>query len=155
MAKNLIQFKSVCEIEEFCLQGKDEDEYRARLYYTKDYLWGFTREDTDLKGYDLHPPAPDDYPAIEDRFFGMWIPGNGLNHNLNPNTVYRTRKGGTDKGICLVAISDIQAGEELFDDYRRHGRATRWLLDFAKSKQVTLNFAGCNDFVTTDIDNNR
>lgn len=136
---NLLQFKSVDEIETFCRQGNEE--YEPRLRYVSDYLWGYSPANTDYKGYDLSKPSE------EERFYGMWVPGNGLNHNPTPNTVYRTRKGGTNTGIALVSICDISAGEELFDDYRRHGLAPKWLLDFAKTKNVTLNFADTNDFV--------
>ena len=146
---NLMQFRSVDEIEAFCQKGNDDAEYQARLYYVKDYLWGYSPNNTDDQGYDL-PSSP---LSEEDRFYGMWVPGNGLNHNPNPNTVYRTRQGGTEKGIILVALRDIDDGEELFDDYRRHGRAPHWLLEFAKSKQVSLNFADCNDFVNVDDHN--
>jgi hypothetical protein len=73
----------------------------------------------------------------------MWIPGNGLNHNLIPNTVYRS----SPQGIDLVAIRDLRKDEELVDDYRRHGSPPTWLLDFAKKYQVKLNFAGYNSFV--------
>lgn len=143
---NLLQFKSVQEIETFCQQGTSSEEYQARLHYVSDYLWGYSPSNTDLKGYDLSPSSPGD----DDRFYGMWIAGNGLNHNLTPNTVYRTRKGGTDTGIALVSLCDIAAGEELLDDYRRHGLAPLWLQEFAKAKNVTLNFADCNDFVDAD-----
>jgi len=143
---NLLQFQSVQDIEEFCRQGQDEEEYTARLLYTKDYLWGYSPSNTDEKGYDISPPRH------KDRFFGMWIPGNGLNHSPEPNTVYRTRQGGTQAGIVLVALRDIQAGEELYDDYRRHGQAPPWLLEFAKDKQVSLNFAECNDFVNVVVE---
>ena len=62
--------------------------------------------------------------------------------------MYRpARDGGTDVGINLVALTNIEAGEELYDDYRRHGSAPKWLLEFAKEYNVTLNFAECNDFV--------
>jgi SET domain len=139
---NLLQFQSINEIETFCQQGNDE--YEARLHYVSDYLWGYSPANTDEKGYDFTKPSEDE------RFYGMWIPGNGLNHNPIPNTVYRTRKGGTDTGIVLVSIRSIAAGEELFDDYRRHGLAPKWLLEFARAKNVTLNFADCNDFVGAD-----
>ncbi|CAB9518548.1 expressed unknown protein [Seminavis robusta] len=137
---NLMQFQSIQDIEEFCRHPED---YPARLRYVSDYLWGFSWQNTDAQGYDL----PDDTSSVEDRFMGMWVPGNGLNHNLVPNTVYRTRKGGTQEGIVLVALCDVAAGDELFDDYRRHGRAPEWLKEFAREKQVSLNFAECNDFV--------
>lgn len=145
---NLMQFRNVQDIEAFCQEGNDDKECQARLNYVKDYLWGYSPNNTDEQGYDLSPSS------TCDRFFGMWIPGNGLNHSPNPNTVYRTRKGGTEEGIVLVSLCDIAAGEELYDDYRRHGQAPQWLFDFAQSKQVTLNFAGCNDFVD-DMDNSQ
>jgi len=154
---NLVQFRNVEEIEDFChgkaassegVKGKHaqqntDEEYLARLHYVKDYLWGFSPHQTDAQGYDLASSPP----VESGRFFGMWLPGNGLNHNLAPNTVYRTRKGGIQKGLVLKALRDIRKGDELYDDYRRHGRAPQWLLEFAKLKQVTLNFAECNDFV--------
>ena len=151
---NLAQFESIQDIEDFCGgAGEDKEIYTAKLNYVKDYMWGFS-PNTDEHGYDL---VTDDQALVKkyasERFFGMWCPGNGLNHNTNPNTVYRAAtkenggKGGTKVGINLVAISDIKAGDELFDDYRRHGSAPHWLLDFAKKYDVTLNFSECNDFV--------
>ncbi|KAL3897095.1 MAG: hypothetical protein SGARI_007001 [Bacillariaceae sp.] len=73
----------------------------------------------------------------------MWIPGNGLNHHTEPNTVYRM----SDDGIDLMSLKDIAKDEELYDDYRRHGKAPEWLEHWAKQHKVSLNFAGCNDFV--------
>ena len=70
-------------------------------------------------------------------------PGNGLNHSEMPNTVYRK----ADNGINLVTIKDCRKGDELFDDYRRHGLAPKWLLEFAAKYEVSLNFSDCNDFV--------
>lgn len=141
--KNLKQFRSKQDIEDFCradVLGSIQ-EYKSRLNYVKDYLWGYNPL-ADKNGFEIPPGLNND-----DRFFGMWVPGNGLNHSENPNTVYRTLPGGTDEGIVLVALSDIAVDEECFDDYRRHGSAPAWLEQFARDKRVTLNFAGCNDFV--------
>lgn len=135
---NLLQFRSEDEILAFCGGGKDDNEYHARLRYAKDYIWGQPLV-TDDAGY----PQPG-----TDWFYGMWVPGNGLNHNKAPNTVYRTQPG--DSGstdIQLVALTSISAGDELVDDYRRHGTAPGWLKDFAERFSLTLNFADCNDFV--------
>jgi len=142
---NLVGFQSIKDIESFCGgEAEDREVYNAKLTYVKDYMWGFSASNTDGRGYDIDTPDN----QKKERFFGMWCPGNGLNHNTNPNTVYRaSANGGTDDGINLVAISDIKAGDELFDDYRRHGSAPDWLLQFAKKYNVTLNFAECNDFV--------
>lgn len=134
---NLKELSSIEHIEEFCQSGR-EDEYYARLRYVADYLWGFTVSGTDKEGYcDAH------HQDERHRFFGAWVPGNGLNHSPRPNTVYRT----TPRGIDLVALTDVMSGDELYDDYRRHGQAPKWLADFARQKQLTLNFAECNDFV--------
>jgi len=142
----------------------------AKRNYVKDYLWGFNKE-ADDRGYykfdaaaaavdgihnnDIHnnnnSPAPvpttttTTTPDDDHRFFfyGMWIPGNGVNHNETPNTVYKA----TPDGINLVALVDIKADDELFDDYRRHGTSSPWLKEFARIHNVTLNFADCNDFV--------
>jgi hypothetical protein len=150
---NLIEFKSGEEIESFCNNSASASagasaatphEYAARLRYVKDYLWGLNKE-ADERGYDL-----DLNQVSPDRFFGMWIPGNGLNHNIEPNTVYRpsfAKEGGI---IDLVALCDISQDDELFDDYRRHGTAPEWLKAFSSTHNVTLNFAGCNDFVDVD-----
>lgn len=132
---NLKEFASTEAIYEFCNSG-DSSEFGARLEYVKDYLWGFSKQ-TDERGYALSEEGE------EDRFFGMWIPGNGLNHNEVPNTVYRA----TPEGIDLVALVDIAADDELFDDYRRHGTSSQWLKEFAIQHNVTLNFADCNEFV--------
>jgi len=142
---NLVGFKSIEDIESFCGgEAEDKEVYNSKLNYVKDYMWGFSASNTDDRGYDIDTPDNQE----KERFFGMWCPGNGLNHNTNPNTVYRaSANGGTDDGINLVAIRDIKAGDELFDDYRRHGSAPGWLLQFAKQYNVTLNFAECNDFV--------
>ena len=78
----------------------------------------------------------------------MWCPGIGLDHSPAPNTAYRVAPdGGTAVSINLVAIEDVRKGEELLDDYRRHGTAPEWLLVFAEKYNVKLNFAECNDFV--------
>jgi hypothetical protein len=145
---NLIQFHSTREIEAFCNRGSTgSTEYDSKLNYVKDYLWGFN-PNADECGYDIlnekNELSPEHKTA---RFFGMWVPGNGLNHSPNPNTVYRPAQNGFDVGINLVALRSIESGSELFDDYRRHGIAPLWLLKFADKYGVTLNFAECNDFV--------
>jgi len=168
---NLKEFTSIDDIHQFCTtagtivetEARGESEsvgYRAKLGYVKDYLWGFNKE-ADERGYDTNTNAntidkngsissgssisPDDDSDTDDdkRFFGMWVPGNGLNHNETPNTVYRPTKDGID----LVALVDIKVDDELFDDYRRHGTSSPWLKEFADIHNVTLNFADCNDFV--------
>ena len=50
-------------------------------------------------------------------------------------------------GIDLVALTDIRSGDELLDDYRRHGAPPAWALTFAEKFGISMNFAGCNDFV--------
>ena len=137
---NLKGFASSDEIYEFCESDQAEPaEFTARLEYVKDYLWGFSKQ-ADERGYAISDSPKDNG---DDRFFGMWIPGNGLNHNEVPNTVYKA----TPEGIDLVALVDIQKDDELFDDYRRHGTSSQWLKDFAIKHNVTLNFADCNEFV--------
>jgi hypothetical protein len=181
--RNLLPFRCIADIEAFCSNGDDDNNgndndnvdkaealYRSRLLYVKDYLWGFN-PNADERGYDND--NDNDAETLKsqmepNRFFGMWVPGNGLNHNCEPNTVYRHRpaaaQDGTDTdvginsniNINLVALRDLEQGEELFDDYRRHGKAPQWLLEFAKEYNVTLNFANCNDFVVNhhDYDDN-
>ena len=55
--------------------------------------------------------------------------------------------GGVAQGIDLVALGDIKSGDELLDDYRRHGQPPAFALDFAAQFGISMNFAGCNDFV--------
>lgn len=131
IGRNLIEFHSVTDIEKFC-QGST-----SRLRYVADYLWGQPLE-ADERG--------DASKDCRRWFFGMWLPGNGLNHSTSPNTVYRP----SSDGINLVALEDIHSGEELYDDYRRHGAAPDWLRDFATNHNLSLNFRGCNDFVHDD-----
>ena len=140
--RNLMQFRSVADIEAFCNAEGSDAGYRSRVGYVSDYLWGFDPNDNPRGHEVVGQRAP-----LAPRFFGMWIPGNGLNHRLEPNTVYRPAPGGTDEGIDLIALTFINKGDELFDDYRRHGKAPAWLVDFARREGVTLNFAGCNEFV--------
>jgi hypothetical protein len=121
----------------------DSSLYHERLRYVANYIWGFFYT-TDDQGYPKLSKQNDTAHGGDERFFGFWIPGNGLNHNETPNTVYRA----TVAGINLVALENIEAGQELFDDYRRHGTAPRWLKDFASDRNLHLNFADCNDFVT-------
>jgi hypothetical protein len=118
LGQNLVEFKSLQDLETVC--EKDPE----RIAYVKDYVWGF-----DMGNH---------------WFYGMWIPGNGLNHSSETaNTIYSK----SSEGIDLYALTDIHVGDELLDDYRRHGRAPDWLLAFAAKYQVNLNFADCNDFV--------
>jgi hypothetical protein len=170
--RNLKEFQSLADIESYIQTiVKDEDEpstaasvvtttsrpvcNEARLSYVADYLWGFDPV-ADEGGYAYKRSSSNDESDGVDapRFFGMWVPGNGLNHSPQPNTVYRPAQGGTDEGIHLMALTDIQSGDELFDDYRRHGHAPPWLLDFSTKYQVGLNFAECNTFVNQDGNNN-
>ena len=44
-------------------------------------------------------------------------------------------------------MTDITSGDELLDDYRRHGQPPAFALEFADQFDITMNFAGCNDFV--------
>lgn len=139
---NLIQFASAEEIDQFC--KLDIDKEIDRRNYVKDYLWGFTSSRyTDGSGYPLDPEADVIDLTGTRRIYAMWIPGNGLNHHENPNTIYVE----SQQGIDLVALSDISSGDEMYDDYRRHGLAPDWLKEFSRMHNVTLNFAGCNDFV--------
>lgn len=157
LGRNLLQFTSATDIGAFCqdVGGNDASE---RLCYVQDYLWGFysDNETTDERGYAQLPQrisndnsnASPGTPTFEDcRFYGMWLPGNGLNHSPIPNTVYRAIYSEEYEGIELVSLSDIASGQELFDDYRRHGTAPPWLREFAQGHGLSLNFSDCNSFV--------
>jgi SET domain len=151
--KNLFPFTCSEDIESFCnsyphCSNEATDthalEYQTRLNYVKDYLWGYS-SCTDAMGY----PNMEQHSDKDGRWFGMWIPGNGLNHNSSPNTIYRDvlPGGPSETGIQLLALTNIEKGEELYDDYKRHGVAPQWLREFAQDKNITLNFADCNEFV--------
>ena len=145
MGQNLMKFETVTQIEDFLRAHHvlpNSPLYHARLRYVADYLWGFYLK-ADNDGY----PLKEEEEGDRHRFYGMWVPGNGLNHSHKPNTVYRTSPKGIGCGINLVALSDVRRGDELFDDYTRHGPAPEWLKEFAIAYKVNLNFADCNDFV--------
>ena len=144
--RNLFQFRSTTDIEEFCRKGKNEDEYDAQLRYVSDYLWGFRSYGMDERGYLMHQGENNHQDDQPHDVMAMWVPGNGLNHSPNPSMVYRTSEGGID----LVALTDIVKDEEILDDYRRHGIAPEWLKTFGAERSLTLNFVGCNDFVIPD-----
>jgi len=113
---------------------------QARAGYVSDYLYGF---DPNAEG------APEG--ARLPWFHGVWIPGHGLNHSPDANTVYKpAASSGELQDIDLLTLKDVKAGDELTDDYRRHGSAPQWAKEFASKHGVTLNFAGCNDFVTAE-----
>lgn len=159
---NLFEVQNVNDIERFCGAGDEtssssnHDEYKARLRYVSDYLWGFD-PNADQRGYPINSSS-----TMENWFFGFWIPGNALNHNNDPTMVYRSWtttfedvKQKNAAGINVVALRDITKGEQIFDDYRRHGVAPQWLREFALSKSnMTLNFAECNDFVVASLPKN-
>eukprot|EP00121_Abeoforma_whisleri_P002349 Awhi_evm1s2104 len=130
--KNLLQFRDSAEMRSFCLDAKGTPN-QSRISYTSDYFYGFRFDSND--------------DSSSSMWYGLWVPGNGLNHSLEANTIYQTASDGIDKGIDLVAMTDIAEGSELFDDYRRHGKAPDWAKSFANEFGVSMNFEGCNDFV--------
>jgi hypothetical protein len=120
----------------------------AKWRYVSDYLWGFHyRTNEGGWPYDEHSSL---------MFVGMWMPGNGLNHSMYPNTIYRVPPPqgvvGADvrdkhDAIQLVATREIFEGEQLYDDYRRHGKSPMWLQPLIRRRNLQLNFKDCNDFV--------
>ena len=46
--------------------------------------------------------------------------------------------------MFVSCFKDIKNGEELVDDYRRHGAPPMWGPAFAKAFDISLNFAGYN-----------
>lgn len=120
----------------------------AKWRYVSDYLWGFHyRTNEGGWPYDEHSSL---------MFVGMWMPGNGLNHSLYPNTIYRVPPPqgvigadvrDKDDAIQLVATREIFEGEQLYDDYRRHGKSPLWLQPLIRRRNLQLNFKDCNDFV--------
>jgi len=132
---NLLRFQNVEEMEGFC---KDTDGMLKPelVKYVSDYLYGF-------KPNRKSGAITTDF----DSWYGIWVPGNGLNHSEQPNTIYQVSSDGLDVGIDLCALTNVKKGDELHDDYRRHGNAPPWAKDFASKLGVSLNFTGCNDFV--------
>jgi hypothetical protein len=155
---NLVQFHNVADIEAFVAttttggpRAGDNDNDSAmeakKWRYVADYLWGFHYRTND----DGHPF--DENSSL--MFIGMWIPGNGLNHHKKPNTIYQVPAVGDDDDdenskddtLHLVAVREIFQGEQLYDDYRRHGKAPMWLQPLIRHRQLQLNFKDCNNFV--------
>mmetsp|Transcript_51502 Transcript_51502/g.85342 ORF Transcript_51502/g.85342 Transcript_51502/m.85342 type:complete len:234 (-) Transcript_51502:19-720(-) len=147
--KNQLEFQNLEELEAFLVgpsssnkkANSSDKAFQSRVRYVGDYVYGFNRN-ADKRGY---PVAGKD---SQDRWFGCWIPGNGINHSKEANTLYSSAPGGTNEGVNLVALCDITKGEQLFDDYRRHGNAPQWMREFANKYNVaSLVFPDCNDFV--------
>jgi hypothetical protein len=132
---NQMQFKSAEDIEAFCRDEDTGDLKPALVSYVSDYFYGFNPNDG---------RTGDDVAAM---WYGIWVPGNGLNHSETPNTVYRLSPGGVAVGIDLVALTDVRSGDELVDDYRRHGKAPSWAANFAEKLSISMNFEGSNNFV--------
>ena len=137
--KNLMQFKTAGEMKSFCEQGTGKA-IPAVVSYVSDYFYGF---DPNYNQIDEKNPSSGQLPV----WYGIWVPGNGLNHGIEPNTVYRTAAQGISHGIDLVALTDIASGDELLDDYRRHGKPPAFALEFSQQFGIDMNFVGCNDFV--------
>jgi hypothetical protein len=198
---NLLQFQNSINIDHFSWNNYNDNSnhderrnddnsnndelYNARLQYVQDYLWGLYTSNTDRNGYPIRSGGNTTTTTTTDtdnmndddneRFIGMWIPGNGLNHSTTPNTVYRIiyddennnmkndhenstnqnqntnqrrRRNNKIQMIQLIALNDIKKGDELYDDYNRHGTiAPKWLQEYAINKNITLNFANHNHFV--------
>ena len=96
---NLKQFKSAQEMRDFC---KDDSGCEctagtnsALVAYVGDYFYGFN-------------------PGVGETWYGIWVPGNGLNHSEDANTVYLAAEGGLTTGINLVALTDVRAGTDAF-----------------------------------------
>eukprot|EP00462_Mataza_sp_D1_P023531 CAMPEP_0175143718 /NCGR_PEP_ID=MMETSP0087-20121206/13642_1 /TAXON_ID=136419 /ORGANISM="Unknown Unknown, Strain D1" /LENGTH=206 /DNA_ID=CAMNT_0016427927 /DNA_START=56 /DNA_END=676 /DNA_ORIENTATION=+ len=149
---NLLQFGSLEDVLSFVTENHDNDLGESlsmpRVNYVSDYLYAFDpNAELSDKGTEHYNYRALHAPDQLSRFFGIWVPGNGLNHSPQPNVVYLTAPGGTDKGINLHALKNIRAGEELFDNYNRFGAPPPWAEQFSKKFGVTLNFAGYNNFV--------
>ncbi len=141
--RNLLQFEDAAAIRAFCEQGTGAA-VQALVSYVSDYFYGF---DPNNDGSSISSSSGSSGEGAAPIWYGIWVPGNGLNHGTTPNTVYRTAAEGLAQGIDLVAMTDITSGDELLDDYRRHGQPPAFALEFADQFDITMNFAGCNDFV--------
>lgn len=153
--KNLIQFKSGGDLTAFCKmqgpfskEGATEAEARGRVGYVSDYLYGFDPND-EVGGADSRPSdETGHHDDTSSMYYGMWVPGNGLNHSEQPNILYICAEGGAEVGIDLTAYTDIKAGEQLMDDYRRFKKPAAWAISWAKELGAeSMNFEGHNDFV--------
>jgi hypothetical protein len=133
---NQLQFQSAEEMAAFC-QDSDGALKPALVAYLSDYFYGFNPNGS---------RAEENASSV--MWYGIWVPGNGLNHSERPNTIYHASSdGGIAVGIDLAALTDVKKGDELLDDYRRHGQAPPWAKGFADKLGISMNFVGCNDFV--------
>lgn len=136
IGRNLLRFDLAEDVVDFCCAGGAMP-LAPRVAYVSDYFYGF---DPNAEVLDAANPLP--------WFYGVWIPGNGLNHSPTPNVLYKCARGGIGVGIDLTALTDISSGDELLDDYRRFGPPPPWAQAAAKQlKMPGMNFAGSNDFV--------
>ena len=76
------------------------------------------------------------------------IPGSGINHRTQANSMTVCRKDGVD----LVAVRPIKRGEPISNDYNLFGRAPQWHVDMLKEAFGTDEcvFRGLNDYVTDE-----
>ena len=135
--RNLQQFGGVEEMRTFCEQGGTVAGTvagtgavsAAVVSYVSDYFYGFDPNHHPLGGEEREEPAASsreqgggggattdtDRTGTEPIWYGIWVPGNGLNHGTAPNTVYRAAADGVARGIDLVALTDITSGDEVRD----------------------------------------
>ena len=84
-------------------------------------------------------------PPGNENFYGVWIPGCGVNHAEDPNISKISNN--VNEGINMYAIKDIKAGCELFIDYRVYPEPPEWARNFAKQHKIDMVFRGFNEFV--------
>jgi len=135
IGRNLVRFQGETCLYQF-LGCWNDPRYPERLDYVADYLYG-----VDLRN-----------DGKEDQwFYGIWLPGHGINHDYDSNIVFHAVWDIDDTliGLNLHASQDIQEGQEILENYHAFGRAPPWLLEFKDRAKIDLNFVDCNSFVTS------
>jgi len=79
-----------------------------------------------------------------DDFTMLFLPGNCMNHAIEPNTIM---VAADEETIHIVACHDIKAGTELTQDYLSFGEPPEYLKELAKNESMELVFSGYNGFL--------
>jgi hypothetical protein len=132
IGKNLVRFRNKEDICTF-LKTFPSEMQGSVCKYIADYTFGLNG----LEGGEY--------------FYGLFFPGNGPNHSKERNSglQYVYSSDGQVVGLNYVALDNIDAGQEIWDDYSLFGEAPSWLMEWHAEhcQQLKLTFPGTNDYV--------
>ena len=80
-----------------------------------------------------------------DDILGICIPMTAINHRSTRHNSTLVKISATV--FHNVICEDVQAGEEIVNNYVEYGEPPAWLKMFAKTHNIAMPFKGCNDYV--------